>query len=84
MFQSVLPVADFTKTTATLIYRGDTYEVPQQRVDRPKRTPEEVAALTGKELIYRGDRYKCASASLPVAAKKAGKQLNYRGEIYQL
>jgi Domain of unknown function (DUF4278) len=84
MFNPALNASNSTNTMINLIYRGINYEVSQQRVEQLKRTTEEIVALAGKELIYRGNRYQLVPAGLPIAVKKVGKHLIYRGATYQI
>jgi hypothetical protein len=79
---SVLPVAE--KSTITLIYRGVRYEIPKNRIHRPDRTAEHMAALMGKELVYHGIRYKLAPACPLPTLTKIGLRLTYRGVTYDI
>jgi Domain of unknown function (DUF4278) len=76
--QSVVQPPTADKATHTLIYRGTTYEVPQQKL--PARTPEEITQLIGKRLTYRGTTYKIIPAATPVP--RTARQLCYRGVTF--
>jgi hypothetical protein len=78
------PGSDSTEKIITLTYRGATYEVPKQRVNYRKNTLEGIAELTGKEMIYRGNRYRFTSVCSTVVVKRIGKQLIYSGMAYEI
>lgn len=83
MLQSVLftPSAP-AKGKILLSYRGVTYKVPKNRTHRLGHTSKEFTALMGKELMYRGVRYKLTSPFTKSYVTKVEKRLRYRGVAY--
>jgi hypothetical protein len=69
--------------TYTLIYRGLTYEVSQQRVNRGEQAQERLAQLVGQRLIYRGSTYEIRPVAPPApVVPTTMHRLIYRGMTY--
>jgi Domain of unknown function (DUF4278) len=84
--QDTHPVANNSANSSamhTLVYRGVTYQGPQQQVNRTVQAQARLAQLVGKRLIYRGVTYEIGSALVSEAiAPKTMQRLIYRGETY--
>jgi TRAP-type uncharacterized transport system substrate-binding protein len=77
------PLPAQSPATSTLIYRGVTYEVPQQRVNRKQQAQERLAQLVGQRLIYRGSTYEIEPAAPPApVVATTMHRLIYRGTTY--
>lgn len=77
-----------SSTTHTLIYRGATYQVPQQRINR---TDSPVSSSATHTLIYRGVTYQVPQQRVNRTvqaqvrfAQLVGKRLIYRGATYEI
>jgi hypothetical protein len=80
---SVMNIPADSPVTHTLVYRGVTYQIPQQRVSRAAQEQARLAQLIGKRLIYRGATCGIVRTSIPEAiAPKPMHRLIYRGTTY--